>query len=176
MAADTPKTDTYGEAAASGGLPQFDFTTWASQIFWLLLVFGVLYFILSTFILPRIGQNIADRTDRISDDLDQAANFQAQAEETEKSYTKILADARAKSMNVSEATRNAVEEDIAKEIEAAEAVAEREAVVAEARIRKSRDAALESVETVAVEAAGDVLEALTGKTFTAAKIRASLKT
>lgn len=174
MAAETPKTDSYGEAAATGGLPQFDFSTWGSQIFWLILVFAALYFILATFILPRIGQNIADRTDRISDDLDQAANFQAQAEEAEKAYTNILADARAKAMNVSESTRKSVEEDISKEVEAAEALAEREAEVAEQRIRKAKTEALASVEAVAEDAAADVLKALTGKTFTAATVRAAL--
>jgi len=174
MAAETPKTDSYGEAAAAGGLPQFDFSTWASQIFWLVLVFGALYFILATFILPRIGRSIAERADRINDDLDEAASFQSQAEEAEKSYPRILADARAKAMNVSEATRKSVEETVANEVAEAEAAAEREASLAEARIRKTKAKAMENVETVSIEAATYVVEALTGKKVTAATVRAAL--
>ncbi len=174
MAAEATKIDTYGEAASTGGLPQFDLSTWASQIFWLLIVFGLIYFVLATFILPRIGQSIADRTDRVRDDLDQAAAFQSQAEEAEKSYTQILADARAKAMNVAEATKKSVEEDILKEIEATDALANRESELAEKRIQEAKTTALKSVETVAVDAAGDVIEILTGKKITAAIIRASL--
>lgn len=173
MAAETPKTDSYGEAAASGGLPQFDFSTWASQIFWLVLVFGALYFILATFILPRIGRNIAERTDRINDDLDEAASFQSQAEEAEKAYTRILADARAKGMHISEETRKSVEDTVDKEIAEAEAVADREASLAELRIRKTKAKAMESVETVSANVATDVVKALTGKKVTAAIVRAA---
>ena len=38
--------------AASGGMPQFAIETWVGQIFWLFLTFGIMYFILSKFILP----------------------------------------------------------------------------------------------------------------------------
>ena len=72
------------DQAASGGLPQLDYSTWASQIFWLFLVFGALYFVLATFILPRLREGLSERSDRISDDLDQASNMQREAEEARK--------------------------------------------------------------------------------------------
>ena len=53
------------DQAASGGLPQLDYSTWASQIFWLFLVFGALYFVLATFILPRLREGLSERSDRI---------------------------------------------------------------------------------------------------------------
>jgi F-type H+-transporting ATPase subunit b len=35
------------EHASGGGLPQFEFQWWIGQIFWLLIIFGVLYVLLS---------------------------------------------------------------------------------------------------------------------------------
>ena len=51
MAAETAHSDgTHAADAASGGLPQFAFETWTSQIFWLVVTFAVLYFVLAKFI------------------------------------------------------------------------------------------------------------------------------
>ena len=40
--------------AAEAGMPQLDPTYWASQAFWLILVFTVLYISISKFYLPKI--------------------------------------------------------------------------------------------------------------------------
>ena len=42
-------------AAESGGMPQLNPEFWISQIFWLTLTFGILYVVLSKFILPKIS-------------------------------------------------------------------------------------------------------------------------
>lgn len=159
------------EEAASGGLPQLDISTWTSQIFWLLLTFGILYFILATFILPRLRDGISERSDRISDDLDQAANSQREAAEAENVYVQLLADARAKAMNVAETTRQSVDEEIKLEIEAADADADRQAAIADTRLRDVKASAMKNIETVATDAASDIIEMLTGKAPTAAKVK-----
>ena len=40
--------------AAEAGMPQLDPTYWASQAFWLILVFTILYISISKFYLPKI--------------------------------------------------------------------------------------------------------------------------
>ena len=40
--------------AAEAGMPQLDPTYWASQAFWLILVFTILYIAVSKFYLPKI--------------------------------------------------------------------------------------------------------------------------
>jgi len=172
MAADA--TTAAYEEAASGGLPQLDISTWGSQIFWLLLTFGVLYFVLATFILPRLRDGISERDDRIRDDLDQAANFQREAEEAEKAYTQMLSDARAKAMNVAESTKASVDAEITAEIEAADAEAERAAEIAETRIRDVKAAAMQNIESIATDTAAEVVSALTGKAPTAAKLKSAM--
>ena len=85
MAAETPHAE-----AASGGMPQFAIETWVGQVFWLFLTFGVMYFILSKFILPKIGQGLTDRGDRIADDLDEASRMQQQAAQEADSSSKLV--------------------------------------------------------------------------------------
>lgn len=170
MAAKTDKV----EQAASGGLPQLDPSTWANQIFWLIIVFAALYFLLSTFILPRLREGISDREDRISDDLDQASNMQREAEEAEKAYNRSLSDARAKAMNVAETTKQSIDAEIAAEIEAADASLEKQAEAAEANIRTIKAKALLNIESIASETAVEVVSTLTGKAPTAAAVRAAM--
>ena len=51
-----------GEAAAhSGGMPQLDFSSWPSQIFWTALALFILYKVLNGSILPKISGALEDR-------------------------------------------------------------------------------------------------------------------
>ena len=45
-------------AAESGGMPQLNPEFWVSQIFWLIITFGILYLVLSKLILPKISINL----------------------------------------------------------------------------------------------------------------------
>ena len=47
--------------AAEAGMPQLDPTYWASQAFWLILVFTILYISISKFYLPKIRENLDNR-------------------------------------------------------------------------------------------------------------------
>ena len=46
------------QSAESGGMPQLNPEFWISQIFWLVLTFGLLFIILSKFILPKIRKKL----------------------------------------------------------------------------------------------------------------------
>lgn len=173
--ADTPTSNTAHAAqeAASGGLPQFDFSTWGSQIFWLIITFGVLYFALSRFILPRLGAAITERGDRIADDLDAAARMQREAEEAGENYEQQLADARAKAHNISATTRTSVEAEIAAEMATADAELDRQQAAADSRIAGIRAEAMKNVDNIATETATEILDKLSGLKPTAAKLKAA---
>ena len=89
-----------------------DVTTFPSQIFWLLLTFGLLLLMLSKVLLPRLGGILEDRSNKIANDLDGAARMQREAETAEKAYEQSLKDARAKAHNVAETTRASVNDEI----------------------------------------------------------------
>ena len=66
--------------AAEAGMPQLDPKYWASQAFWLILVFTILYISIAKFYLPKIKNNLDDRENRIKDDLDDANKFKELSE------------------------------------------------------------------------------------------------
>jgi len=160
--------------AASKGLPQFDTTWWGSQIFWLIVTFGVLYFVLSKFILPALSAGITERSDRIADDLDAAARMQRDAEQAEADYNKSLADARAKAHNIAATTRSSVDAEIAAEVETADAELARQQASNESRISEMRAAALRNVDDLAQTAVNDIVSKLAGLKPTAARIKSAV--
>ena len=80
--------------AAEAGMPQLDPKYWASQAFWLIFVFTVLYISISKFYLPKIKNNLDDRQNKIKDDLDDANKFKELSETKLKEYEKILDNAK----------------------------------------------------------------------------------
>jgi len=142
--------------SGGGGLPQMDFSTYPSQIFWLLITFGGLYFLMSSVILPRLGGTIEERRDRVADDLDHAAEFRRQAEEAEAAYNSALADARAKAQTMAAETRAEVEAEIASMQQEADVKAATQIAAAEERLNAMKDQASTKVK----EAAGDVAKTI----------------
>lgn len=72
-----------GEAhaeAGGGGLPQFDPTSWPSQIFWLAVFFTLLYFVFGKSVIPTLGKTIETRTSYIADHIKKAEALSAEAE------------------------------------------------------------------------------------------------
>ena len=62
---------TFGaQSAESGGMPQLNPEFWISQIFWLILTFGLLFIILSKFILPKISNNLETRKSQILENIE----------------------------------------------------------------------------------------------------------
>jgi F-type H+-transporting ATPase subunit b len=162
------------QAAEKAGLPQLDASTWPSQLFWLALTFGVLYFLMSTYFLPRIGATLEERRDRIADDLDKAAEGRREAEEAEKAYNRSLADARAKAQAIAADTREEVAVEVASlQREAEEELAEK-ADAAEARIAAMKTSAAAKVREAATDTTRAIVEALIRETPTDAVVGAAV--
>jgi F-type H+-transporting ATPase subunit b len=150
------------EYAADAAFPPFDPTYFASQLFWLAISFALLYFVLSRFILPRIGGAIEERNDKIADNLDTAAQMKAQADETVEAYEKELAEARARAQAVAAEAKAEVDKEIAEATREADAELEAKLADSETRIQAARDAALAEVRTIASDAAAAAAEHLGG--------------
>lgn len=75
-------------------MPQFDFATFPSQIFWLLISFAALYFLLARTALPKIGAVLEARQRKMDDDLERATELELQAKEALVAYEAELDAAR----------------------------------------------------------------------------------
>jgi F-type H+-transporting ATPase subunit b len=159
---------------AKPGLPQLDTTTFASQLFWLLVSFVVLYVAIARFAAPKIGGVIEGRAKRIRGDVSAADEAQRAGEAAIANYERALADARAKAVKMSEEIRATVQAEIAAKSEAAMQQLAAEMQKAEARIAEMRRNAMARVGDIARETAADIVVKLIGEAANADDIDAAV--
>ncbi|MGQ0672346.1 MAG: F0F1 ATP synthase subunit B family protein [Hyphomicrobium sp.] len=159
---------------ALAGLPQLNTDHFAPQLFWLALTFGVLYYIMSRIALPRVGEVIEERRDRIQRDLDAAERLKGETEKALAGYEKALSDARGNAAGIAKETRERLAGEVDKEKSKVDAVIAAKLVDAETRISATKVKALASVGDIATETAGAVLSKLINQTVSADEIRKAL--
>ncbi len=150
-------------------------STYAGQIFWLLIVFGLIYFGIGRVMLPKIEVTIDMRQRKIADDLAAAETARVSADATEEAWrTKIAvakADAQAETASAKTKAACAAETRVkAADVKAAAKVAD-----AETSIRAATNAALLSIESAAAEAAHDMVTKLSGAKITPSAAAAAIK-
>lgn len=159
---------------ASAGLPQFQFQHWPGQIAYLLILFAILYVLMSRVFAPRIRKIFDEREKTIGGAIATAKQVQAEAAAQAEAAQQALADARAKAQKTAaEAKAKAAAEAKAREAEL-EAELSTKLAAAEASIRASRDAAMGSVSAVAGDTAQAIIEKLTGTAATGEQVSAAL--
>lgn len=156
-----------GTAADHGGghagvFPPFDSSTFASQIVWLAITFGLFYYMMSKMVLPRIAQTLEQRHDRIASDLAEAEKLKTETDEAIAAYEQSLAEARQRAGEIARSTRDRVQETIDAERAAAEASLAKKFEEAEAHINAVKTKAMGEVDAIAAETAAELVEALGG--------------
>lgn len=153
-----------GGAAEKGGLPQMDVSTFPSQLFWLAVSFGFLYFVVSVLVLPGLGGAIATRRGKIAGDLDKAAALKVEAETAEKAYAASLADAKAKARALAGETRDKLNAELASMQKDADDRAHAAVGAAERRIAAMKSNAAAKVKDAAADTTRALVEALIDET------------
>ena len=150
------------QSAESGGMPQLNPEFWVSQIFWLLLTFGILYIVLSKFILPKISSNLEARKSQILENIEMAEKQREQSEIKIKEFEKIILDSKNKAKNYFNDARKKVLEDINKKREVLENEINEEIKVAEKDITSLKNNAPEKINKIAIETSADLIKQLIG--------------
>ena len=161
-------------AEHGGGLPQLDALTFPSQIFWLIVCFGVLYYLLSKRALPRVGDILEARQERIAADLDRAATLRGEAEEALRHHQAVVADAQAKAAAAIKATQDRLAAEAAQRQAKVDAELQQKLGDAEARIGAAKDAALGQIQNVATEVAQAAVRRLAGLDLAEAEVKAAV--
>jgi len=134
-------------------MPQLDFSTFPSQLFWLAVIFVLLYLLMSWVALPRVSAMMVARRTRIESDLDRAARMKAEAEAVMDAYERSLADARAQAhATLKEAMDRFSVVAAERQRKATEALSA-ETLAAEKRIAEAKAQALAGLRAVAVDLA-----------------------
>ena len=136
--------------------------TYASQIFWLLIFFGLTYFGIGKAMLPRIEATVEARDGKIADDIAAAVRAHAQADETEAAYRAKMDAARAAAQKATQEAKAASALEAETRVKAADAELAAKSAEADARIAAAQTQALAGIEDVAAEAAQEIVGKVSG--------------
>ena len=149
-------------AAESGGMPQLNPEFWISQIFWLTLSFGILYIVLSKFILPKISANLELRKSQIQENIEAAEKQRESSELKLKEYDKIILESKLEAQNIFKDAKEKVLNDINSKKEVLDKQIDEEINNAEKEIETLRKGASEKINKIARETSFDLVKKLIG--------------
>ena len=136
--------------------------TWSSQVFWLLVFFGITFFVIGRGMVPKVMETVAQRDNQIAADLAAAQAARDAADEQEEAWRVRENENRAAAQAIVAKAKADAAASSDKKLKAAQARLDKKLEEAEVRIAEARTAALAEVEGVAVEAAQDIVSRLAG--------------
>ncbi len=161
--------------AAEAGMPQLDPKYWASQAFWLILVFIILYISIANFYLPKIKDNLDNRENKIKSDLDDANKFKELSESKIKEYEKILEDAKKEVIKIQIDSKIKLDKDIYEKKEKIEKEIEKELIQAQKEITELKKNSISDINNISKEIAANIIENISGDKLNESSIKAAVE-
>jgi len=145
-------------------MPQIDQISaiYASQLFWLVVVFALIYFGIGRAMLPKIERTIEDRDAKIKGDLAAAETARAEADAADDAYLAKLGATRSEAQVAAAKAKSEAATVAERRVKAADAEIAAKVEQAEAALQAQRDEAIAGVEAVAIEAAQEIVAKVSG--------------
>ena len=159
-------------AAESGGMPQLNPEFWISQIFWLILTFGILLVVLSKLILPKVSANLESRKAQILENVEIAEKQRKESELKIEQYDELIAKSKAEAKNIITQTKDKIQKDINLKKDALDKQLDEEIKKAEDEIEELKKGAPEKVNKIAIEMSSQLIKKLIGAEVNASSISA----
>jgi len=160
--------------AAEAGMPQLDPTYWASQAFWLVLIFTALYLVLSNLFIPKIKDSIDNRENKIKDDLDEAQKLKDLAEQKLKEYELTIENAKKEVQKIIFESKNKLNLDIKNKKKKIEKEMEIEIKSVEKEIESLKKDSLKNISAISEEMASKVIEQISGEPMNQSSVKAAI--
>lgn len=146
-------------------MPQLDFANplTISQVVWMALIFGALYYLCASWALPQVATVLASRAQTIDNDL---ASARVAKEHADATTAEVTSATRQANSEAQAEIASAVAEAKAEAAEQARIANEKldiQMAEADARIAAARDSAMGALREVATGATSDVVTRLTGR-------------
>ena len=161
--------------AAEVGMPQLDPKYWASQAFWLILVFTILYFSISKLYLPKIKNNLDGREKKIKDDIEDANKSKELSESKLKEYEKILEDAKKEVIKIQIESKAKLDKDIHEKKDKIEKEIEKELIQAQKEIAELKKNSISDIHNISKEIAANIIENISGDKLNESSIKAAVE-
>jgi len=157
---------------AEGGMPQLNPEFWASQIFWLILIFSSLYIIMWKIFLPKITDGIENRKSRIINDLNETQKLKENAEKKLREYNKIIEDTKKEAKKIIEDNKKKLENDIKSKKQKFNEEIEKELMSVEKEIKSLKKLSISSINKIAAEVSSEVIKQLVGTSVNMSNVSA----
>ena len=161
--------------AAEAGMPQLDPTYWASQAFWLILVFAILYVSISKFYLPKIKNNLENRENKIKEDLEDASKFKEESEIKLKEYDKILESAKKEVSKIHFESKNILKKNIEEKKRDIEQQIEKDFAKTQKEIIDLKKNSLATIQNISENIASNIIENISGDKLNESSIKATVE-
>ena len=152
----------YVESAESGGMPQLNPEFWFSQIFWLIITFGIMFILLSKLVLPKISENLEVRKAQILENVEAAEKQREESDKKLKEYEQLIINSKNEAKNYFNKAREKILKDVDKKREILEKEINEEIKGAEQEILDLRNKSPEKIRKIAVETSSDLIKQLIG--------------
>ena len=152
----------YVESAESGGMPQLNPEFWFSQIFWLIITFGIMFVLLSKLILPKISENLETRKAQILENIEAAEKQREESDKKLEEYEKLIANSKNEAKNYFNKAREKILKDVDKKRENLEKEINEEINNVEKEILDLKNKSPEKIRKIAVETSADLVKQLIG--------------
>ncbi len=149
-------------SAESGGMPQLNPEFWFSQIFWLVVTFGILYLVLSKIILPKISDNLEARKSQVLENLELAEKQRNESEAKLKEFDNIILKSKIEAKNLFNESRKKLLDDINSKRQKLEKEIDKEVKIVEAEIDELKKKSPEKINKIAIETSADLINQLIG--------------
>ncbi|WP_353216433.1 ATPase [Sandarakinorhabdus sp.] len=155
-------------------MPQFDPSSFASQLFWFGLVFALLYFAAVRPTLPKLGKVIDARDSQVAKDLDRAEAAKGQADTIRSAYDDDIKAAQSGAQVAVGAARDAASAASEARLKQLTAQLDSDADAAAVRLDAARTTARANLETTVADLTSDAVTRLTGLVVTPVDVLAAL--
>ncbi len=160
--------------AAEAGMPQLDPKYWASQAFWLVIIFLSIYLLIAKIFIPKIKGNIDARENKIRKDLEEAKTFREEAEKKLKIYKELIENAKSESNKILSESRQKLNEEMKSKKESAQKEIEKETRNAEKEIKKFKSESINKIGLISEDIVSDLLKDIFGDEGNKSSIKATV--
>ena len=160
--------------AAEAGMPQLDPKYWASQAFWLVLIFTLLYLTISKFFIPKIKNTLDDRDNKIKSDIDEANNLKELSEKKQKEYSLMIEKAKKEVQKILNENRNKLNIEIQNKKKVFEKEIEEEIQKAQIEINNLKKNSVKDITKISEEIALKIIEEISGDKLNESSVKAAV--
>ena len=149
--------------------------TYGSQIFWLLITFGLVFFIVGRAMAPKVIETVDRRDQAVAEDLAEAEAARRAADEVEEQWRQQENAAREQAKRKLAEARATGARATEQRLAVANAELDARTSEAEGRIAVAREAAMSEINLVAADAARDIVARVAGAQVDEAEARRAVE-